>query len=171
MNSREGDAPLEPQAGALLERTAERPGVWRARSRWAVHVALLLSGAAALGTLDLLHVRIAYHADVGLVFVALVVVHLVQRRRTLARLATQLVGARTFVERRIRLAVSDLVLFILTVNMLVSGVVDWGRGAPTQLPLPKPFYRWHLDSGLVLVIYLVVHVWRRRKRLWRSTIR
>ncbi len=169
MTSRERGAPLEPQAGTLLERTAERPGVWRDRSRWAVHVALLLSGAAALGTLDLLHVRIAYHADVGLVFVALVVVHLVQRRRTLARLATQLVGARTFVERRI--AVSDLVLFILTVNMLVSGVVDWGRGAPTQLPLPEPFYRWHLDSGLVLVIYLVVHVWRRRKRLWRSTIR
>jgi hypothetical protein len=24
---------------------------------------------------------------------------------------------------------------------------------------------------VVLVIYLVVHVWRRRKRLWRSTIR
>jgi hypothetical protein len=81
------------------------------------------------------------------------------------------VSATTFVERRIRLAFSDLVLVVLTVNMLVSGVVDWGRGAPTQLPLPKPFYRWHLDSGLVLVIYLVVHVWRRRKRLWRSTIR
>jgi hypothetical protein len=166
-----GDAPLEPSAGALLERPAERPSAWRARSRWAVHLGLLVSAAAALGTLDLLHVRIAYHADVGLVFAALVVVHLVQCRRTLARLATQLVRARTFVERRIRLALSDLVLFILTVNMVVSGVVDWGRGAPTQLPLPKPFYRWHLDSGLVLVIYLVVHVWHRRKRLWRSTIR
>jgi hypothetical protein len=56
-------------------------------------------------------------------------------------------------------------------NVLVSGVVDWNRGAPTQLPLPAPFYRWHLDSGIALVVYLVVHVWRRRKRLWRSTIR
>ena len=55
--------------------------------------------------------------------------------------------------------------------MLVSGIVDWGRGAPTLLPLPKPFYRWHLDSGLLLVVYLAVHVWRRRKRLRRSTIR
>jgi hypothetical protein len=28
-----------------------------------------------------------------------------------------------------------------------------------------------LERPVVLVIYLVVHVWRRRKRLWRSTIR
>jgi hypothetical protein len=139
-----------------LERPAARRSAWRALSRGAVHLALLLSAAAGLGTLDLLHVRIAYHADVGLVFVGLVVLHLLQRRRTLARMATQLVRARTFVERRIRPAVSDLVLLVLTANMLVSGVVDWGRGAPTQLPLPKPFYRWHLDSGLVLVIYLAL---------------
>ena len=86
-------------------------------------------------------------------------------------MATQIVRARTFVERRVRLAVSDLLLFLITLNVLVSGVVDWGRGAPTQLPLPAPFYRWHLDSGLALVIDLVVHVWRRRKRLRRSTIR
>jgi hypothetical protein len=62
-------------------------------------------------------------------------------------------------------------LFFITANVLVSGVVDWRRGAPTQLPLPAPFYRWHLDSGAALVIYLVVHFWHRRKRLWRSTIR
>ncbi len=71
----------------------------------------------------------------------------------------------------VRLTLSDLLLLIITVNMLVSGIVDWNRGAPTQLPLPKPFYRWHLDSGIILVVYLAVHVWRRRKRLWRSTIR
>jgi hypothetical protein len=57
------------------------------------HLGLLGSAAAALGTLDLLHVRIAIHTDVGLVFVGLVVVHLVQRRRTLARMATQIVRA------------------------------------------------------------------------------
>jgi hypothetical protein len=145
--------------------------VRRARSRWAVHLGLLCSGAAALGTLQLLHVRDAYHTVVGLVFVGLVVVHLAQRRRTLARLANQIVRARTFVERRMRLAISDFLLFVITVNVLASGVVDWNRGAPTQLPLPAPFYRWHLDSGLALVIYLAVHVWRRRKRLRRSTIR
>jgi hypothetical protein len=162
---------IEPQARVLPEQSTDRRAAWRTRSRWAVHLGLLCSAAAALGTLQLLHVRVAYHTVAGLVFVGLVAVHLVQRRRTLARMASQLVRARTFIERRIRPAVSDLLLFFITVNVLVSGIVDWNRGQPTQLPLPVPFDRWHLDSGLALVIYLAVHVWRRRKRLWRSTIR
>jgi hypothetical protein len=140
-------------------------------SRFAVHLGLLLSAAAALGTLQLLHVRVAYHTVIGLVFVGLVLGHLAQRRRTIARMVTQLTRAQTFVERRTRLALSDLVLFFITLNVLVSGILDWGRGQPIQLPLPVPFDRWHLDSGLALVVYLTVHVWRRRKRLRRSTIR
>jgi hypothetical protein len=151
--------------------SAEGRAGWRGRSRAAVHLGLVGSAAAALGTLQLLHVRVAYHSVVGLVFVGLVAVHLVQRRRTIARLAIQLVRARAFVERRVRLAASDLLLFVITVNVLVSGILDWNRGQPTQLPLPGPFDRWHLDSGLALVLYLSVHGWRRRKRLWRSTIR
>ena len=162
---------LEPQAGASLEQPVDRGAAWRARSRWAAHLGLLCSAAAALGTLQLLHVRIAIHTDVGLVFVGLVIVHLAQRRRTLARMATQIVRARTFAGRRIRLAVSDVLLLFITLNVLVSGILDWSRGVPTQLPFPRPFDRWHLDSGLVLVVYLAVHVWRRRKRLRRSTIR
>ena len=165
------DAPLEPQAGASHERPADRRTARRSLSRWAVHLGLLCSAAAALGTLDLLHVRIAIHTDVGLVFVGLVVMHLAQRRRTLARMATQIVQARTFVGRRIRLTVSDLLLLFITMNVLVSGVLDWSRGGLIQLPFPRPFDRWHADSGLVLVVYLAVHVWRRRKRLRRSTIR
>jgi hypothetical protein len=165
------DAPLEPEARVSLERPGERRSAWGARSRFAVHLGLLCSALAALGTLQLLHVRVAYHTIVGLVFVGLVVVHLTQRRRTIARMATQVVRARKFVQRGIRLAASDILLLFITLNVLVSGVVDWSRGAPTQLPLPAPFYRWHLDSGLALVIYLAVHVWRRRKRLQRSTIR
>jgi hypothetical protein len=165
------DAPLEPPAGASLEQPAGRRTARRSLSRWAVHLALLCSAAAALGTLDLLHVRIAIHTDVGLIFVGLVVVHLAQRRRTLARMATQIVRARTIAGRRIRLTVSDLLLLFITLNVLVSGVLDWNRGVPIQLPLPRPFERWHGDSGLVLVVYLAVHVWRRRKRLRRSTIR
>jgi hypothetical protein len=161
----------EPRAGASLGRPADRGTAWRARSRWAAHLGLLCSAAAALGTLQLLHVRIAIHTDVGLLFVGLVLVHLAQRRRTLARMATQLARARTFAERRIRLAVSDVMLLFITLNVLVSGILDWSRGVPIQLPLPKPFHRWHLVSGLVLVVYLAVHVWRRRKRLRRSTIR
>ena len=54
-----------------VERPTEHRGAWRSRSRWAVHLGLLCSAAAALGTLQLLHVRIAYHTDVGLVFVGL----------------------------------------------------------------------------------------------------
>ena len=102
------DTPLGPQAGTLLKGPPARRTAWQARARWAVHLGLLCSAAAALGTLQLLHVRVAYHAVVGLVFVGLVVVHLAQRRRTIARMATQLVRATTFVERRTRLAVSDL---------------------------------------------------------------
>ena len=162
---------IEPQARTSLEQLSDRRSAWRVRSRWAVHLGLLCSAAAALGTLQLLHVKIDYHTVVGLVFVGLVAVHLVQRRRTIARMATQLVRSRTFIEHRIRLAVSDLLLLFITLNILVSGIVDWERGKPTQLPLPVPFDRWHLDSGLALVVYLAVHVWRRRKRLWRSTIR
>ena len=161
---------IVPQARTSLEQLNDRRFAWRARSRWAVHLGLLGSAAAALGTLQLLHVKIDYHTVVGLVFVGLVAVHLVQRRRTIARMATQLVRARTFAERRIRLAVSDLLLLFITLNVFVSGIVDWERGQPTQLPLPVPFDRWHLDSGLALVVYLAVHVWRRRKRLQRSTI-
>jgi heme exporter protein D len=162
------DALPEPQAGAPPERPADRRAVRRSRSRWAVHLGLLCSAAAALGTLDLLHVRIAIHTDVGLVFVGLVVVHLAQRRRTLARMATR---ARTLAGRGIRLAVSDLLLLFITVNVLVSGLLDWNRGVPIQLPLPGPFGRWHAISAVALVVYLAVHVWRRRKRLRRSTIR
>ena len=119
----------------------------------------------------LLHVRIAIHTDVGLVFVGLVSVHLAQRRHTLARMATQLLRAKTFIERRLRLTISDVLLLFVTLNVLVSGILDWNRGEPINLPLPKPFTRWHLDSGIALVVYLAVHVWRRRKRLRRSMIR
>lgn len=149
----------------------DRRTTWRARSRGSVHLGLLCSAAAALGTLQLLHVRVAYHAVVGLAFVGLVAIHLVQRRQTIARMVRQLVQTRTLIERRIRLGLSDILLLFITLNLLVSGIVDWNRGQPTQLPLPLPFDRWHLDSGLGLILYLSVHVWRRRKRLWHSTIR
>jgi len=113
------DASAEPQAGAPPVRPAGRRAARRSFSRWAVHLGLLCSAAAALGTLQLLHVRIALHTDVGLVFVGLVVVHLAQRRQTLARMATQIVRVRTFAGRRIRLTVSDLLLLFITLNVLV----------------------------------------------------
>jgi heme exporter protein D len=135
-----------------------------------VHLGLLLTAAGALATLTILYIRNAIHADIGLVFVGLVVVHLAQRRRTVARMMSQLARAKSFAERRIRLVASDVILAFLTLNVLISGVLDWRRGEPIQLPLPAPFDRWHLLSSVALVVYLVVHVWRRRKRLRRSTI-
>lgn len=165
------DTPLGSRADAPPGQSAHRSSSWRSRSRWLVHLALLCTAAAALGTLQLLHVRAAYHTVVGLAFVGLVLVHLAQRRRTLARMAAQLLRAKTYVERRIRLTVSDVVLALITLNVLVSGILDWSRGSPISLPFPKPFSRWHLDSGILLVVYLVVHVWHRRRRVRHSTIR
>jgi hypothetical protein len=121
--------------------------------------------------LTILYIRNAIHADIGLVFVGLVVVHLVQRRRTVARMVSQLARVRSYAERRVRLAGSDLLLAFITINVLVSGVLDWNRGEPIELPLPRPLDRWHLLSGVALVLYLLFHVWHRRERLRRSTIR
>ena len=163
---------LEPGeiAHAPTQRFADARLARRSFSRSLVHLGLLLSVAGALGTLTILYIRNAIHADIGLVFVGLVVVHLLQRRRTVTRLASRLARARSFAERRIHLAGSDLLLAFITLNVLVSGVLDWSRGQPIELPLPRPFDRWHLLSGVALVIYLIVHVWHRRKRLRGSTI-
>src|ERR1700733_9510270 len=158
-------------AGSTPERPARSRTAWRARSRWLVHLGLLASLAAAFGTLQLLHIRNAIHADVGLAFAALVIVHLAQRRHRIARMLAQIMRFRPRVERELRLLASDAILTFTTINVVISGVLDWGRGAPLLLPLPLPFDRWHLTSSAVLVVYLVVHVSRRWKRLRRSTIR
>jgi hypothetical protein len=165
------DESLDQQSDTVLEQRSDRSSAWRASSRWAVHLGLLVSAAASLATLQLLHIRVAYHTVVGLIFVGLVGVHLIQRRHTIARMATRLVAHRTPVERHLRLTISDLILFLITLNVLVSGIVDWGRGSPSRVPLPTPFERWHADAAAALVVYLIVHVVRRRKRLRRSRIR
>jgi hypothetical protein len=166
--------PGVPQ-GRVVDAPAERPArfgtTWRVRSRWLVHLGLLVFAAAALGTLQLLHIRNAIHADVGLVFAGLVVVHLAQRRHRIARMLAQLRRVRPRIERELRLLASDASLAFITLNVVVSGILDWGRGTPVPLPFPRPFGRWHLLSSVVLVVYLVVHVSRRWKRIRRSTIR
>jgi hypothetical protein len=155
---------------AVSEPSASGDGTRRVWGRGFVHLGLLLTAAGALATLTILYIRNAIHADIGLVFVGLVVVHLLQRRRTVARMMTQLAHLRSFAERRLRLAGADLLLAFLTLNVLVSGVLDWNRGQPMQIPFPRPFDRWHFLSGVVLVLYLIFHVWHRRKRLRRSMI-
>jgi hypothetical protein len=116
------------------------------------------------------------HLVVGSVFVAFVVVHVVQRRHTVARLLGNLGRARTWVRRRGRLAWSDLVLALLTVNVLVSGTWDLVTGnqvilQPRSVGIPFRDIGWHVASALVLLAYLCVHVGRRWGRLRRSTVR
>jgi hypothetical protein len=157
---------------APAERRARSQTAWRTRSRWLVHLGLLAFAAAALGTLQLLHIRNAIHADVGLAFAGLVIIHLTQRRHRIAGMFARLWGSRRRIARELRLLASDSVLAFVTVNVVVSGLLDWNRGAPLLLPLlPPPFDRWHLLSSVVLVVYLAIHVSRRWKRLRRSTIR
>jgi hypothetical protein len=142
------------------------------KSRSLVHIGLLLTAAGALIALIYLSVSISIHAIIGLVFVALVVVHLVQRRRTIGRLASQFTRARTVVEKGLRQASADAILVFITANVLISGVIDWlHENMPISFPLPAPFNTWHKASSIVLVLYLIVHVWHRRKRLRRSGIR
>ena len=161
----------QERSGVPTEGPARPRTAWRARSRWFVHLGLLAFLAAALGTLQLLHIRNAIHADVGLAFAGLVVVHLAQRRHRIARMLAQLIRLRPRVERELRLLASDTILAFVTINVVVSGILDWGRGAPLLLPVPQPLDRWHLTSSVVLVVYLAIHVARRWKRLRRSTIR
>lgn len=164
--------PKDPNVSASTARPGRSRTGWRTRSRWLVHLGLLVFAAAALGTLQLLHVRNAIHADIGLVFAGLVVVHLAQRRHRIGRMLAQLVRLRPRIERELRLAASDAILAFLAANVVASGILDWGRGAPTLLPiLPSPFDRWHLLSSVVLVVYLIVHVSRRWRRLRHSTVR
>jgi hypothetical protein len=155
---------------AEAESTAPGPATRRVWARWLVHLGLLLTVAGALATLTILYIRNAIHADIALVFVGLVIVHLVQRRRTVTRMMSRLAHVRSYGERRLRLAGSDVLLAFITLNVLVSGVLDWNRGQPIELPLPRPLDRWHFLSSVALVLYLIFHVWHRRKRLRRSTI-
>ena len=160
-------------AGAPSERQPRSRAGWQVRSRWLVHLGLLACAVAALGTLQLLHIRNAIHADVGLAFAGLVSVHLAQRRHRIAGMLARLWGVRRRVGRELRLLASDAILAFVTVNVVVSGLLDWNRGAPPLLLpfVPQPFDRWHLLSSAVLVVYLVFHVSRRWRRLRRSTIR
>jgi hypothetical protein len=154
--------------------TAERPVSRRQRTRWLVHVGLILSVTVSLFFEPVL---LMVHIVVGLVFVAFVMVHLTQRRRTTGQLARQLARVRSWKSPRGRLAFSDLVLALLTLNVLVSGIVDWtgrhGTGFPLQAltGLPIPAFPWHVDSSVALLGYLLVHTLRRKTHLRRSQIR
>jgi hypothetical protein len=150
-----------------------------ARNRWLVHLALILGFVGAtlspifLSKKYLGHSGTTDHAIIGLLVLALVVVHLIQRRHTVGRMISRLVGRRSTSGHHSRQNLSDLVLWFLTLNAMISGFVDFLDGHTVLLPIPGPFIfqKWHLVSVLVLLVYVIVHVARRRKRLRVSHIR
>lgn len=128
--------------------------------RWWVHLGLMASVIVSLSFEFILTV----HIVVGLIFVALVIGHLVQRRKISGKLARRLTRFTTSQGRLGRMAISDALLALLTLAMLGSGFVDVALGHPTQI-------RWHALLGVALTVYLVVHSLRRRNRLKSSAIR
>jgi hypothetical protein len=144
-------------------------------ARFLVHLVLLATFAASLATVTAMTEGWP-HLVIGSAFVALVVVHGVQRRHTVARLVGSLWRPFTWLRRRGRLAWSDLILAMLTLNVLVSGSYDLATGnqvilQPRDWRIPFRDIGWHVSAALLLTAYLVVHVTRRWGRIRRSVIR
>jgi hypothetical protein len=133
--------------------------------------------AGSLLSLIYLSHSITVHVIFGVLFMVMMVFHLFQRRRTIKTLLGRLFGARPRSSAASRLAISDLVLELLVLNVLVSGLVDGLSHHATQFPLanvlhiPPGLSQWHKLAAIVLVVYATIHIIRRRKRLRRSHIR
>jgi hypothetical protein len=134
--------------------------VTRQTRRWLVHLGLIATAITSL-TFEFI---LTLHIILGLAFVAFVIVHLAQRRRTSSRLVKRLAKLRLLNEPQGRLAMSDFTLALLSAGMLASGIWDWALGHPTQI-------RYHALLGVGLAIYLVIHSATRWKRLRRSHVR
>lgn len=149
-----------------------------ARRRFTVHLALLGAFGAALGSSVFLsrtylgHSGVTDHSIIGGALLAIVVVHLLQRRRTVRALLRRLAGAAGSAPAQVRLALSDTILWLLLLNALGSGLADYVTGRTIMLPFSVPgrLDKWHLDAALVLVAYGFVHVVRRRHRLRTSQV-
>jgi hypothetical protein len=113
------------------------------------------------------------HAIIGLVVLVLVIVHLTQRRHTVRRLISRLFRRTSSTGLQSRQAASDTILWLLTLNAMVSGVADFVVGHTIFLPIhgPNIVQKWHAMAILVLLVYVIVHVIRRRGRLRTSHIR
>ena len=174
---------ISGHAGSVTEDTPSpsqaRPGRakqgHRTGARFLVHLVLLAAFAASLATVTAMTEGWP-HLVLGSAFVSLVLVHLAQRRHTVARLLGSLGRPVTWLKRRGRLAWSDLLLALLTLNVLVSGVYDLATGNqvilhPRSSGIPFREIGWHVSAALLLLAYLCVHVARRWGRIRRSVIR
>jgi hypothetical protein len=162
---------------SVIDVPATKPVRRGERRRWYVHIALLVTLAGSLVTLIYLSHSITIHVIFGVAFMAFVLFHLFQRRRTVASLAKQIAGVARRSKGQSRLAVSDTILELLVANVLVSGIVDIVNHQATQLNFlgslgfPPGLIQWHKLASVVLVVYVIVHVSRRWKRIRRSHIR
>jgi hypothetical protein len=141
-------------------------------ARFLVHMVLLASFAASLATVTAMTEGWP-HLFIGSAFVVLVVVHVAQRRHTVVRLLGNLARPLTWLRRRGRLAWSDLILALLTLNVLASGTYDLATGnqmilQPRDWGIPFRDIGWHVSAALLLTAY---HVARRWGRIRRSVIR
>jgi hypothetical protein len=164
------DTPAPSQA-----RPGRAPHNHRSGARFLVHLVLLATFAASLATVTVITEGWP-HLVIGSAFVGLVVIHVVQRRHTVARLLGNLGRPVTWLKRRGRLAWSDLVLALLTLNVLISGTYDLATGDqvilhPRSYGIPFRDIGWHVSAALLLTAYLCVHVARRWGRIRRSVIR
>jgi hypothetical protein len=139
-------------------------------------VALIITLAGSLLSLITLSHSITIHVIFGVLFMAFLLFHFFQRRRTIASLLKRLLGTQTRSRAATRLAVSDIILELLVLNVLLSGIVDGINHHATALPfateigLPPGLSQWHKLAAVVLVVYATVHIIRRRKRLRRSHV-
>lgn len=142
-------------------------------TRFSVHLGLLSSFVASLCVLLIFSLagRNTVHVAIACVFLGLAIVHLVQRRRTVARLAVRLVRPRSHTKGQRRPALSDLLLAFLLANVLASGIWDDVDGITHRIPGLSGGPGYHGVSGLLLLCYLVGHVVRRRRRIRTSVIR
>jgi hypothetical protein len=119
---------------------------------------------------------ITIHVIFGVLFMVMMLFHLFQRRRTITTLLKRLFGRQPRSGALARLAISDVILELLVLDVLISGVVDGLQHHATQFPLaaalglPPGLSQWHKLAAIVLVVYATVHITRRRKRLRRSHI-
>ena len=155
-------------------RTSASDGV--ARRRWLVHLTLIVGflgtilSALELSRRYLGHSGTVNHVIVGFGVGGLVLVHLYQRRHTVARLSARLVR-RGGAKAQGRMARSDLILWLLTLNVIASGVADWMKGQTIYLfNQGTTLFKWHAMSAIIIVIYLIMHVTRRRARLRSSHV-
>jgi len=150
-----------------------------ARNRWLVHLGLIIGFLGAVISAVFLsrkyvgHSGTTDHAIIGILVLALVLVHLAQRRHTVQQLIARIFGRQRSTARQSRQAASDVILWILLLNATISGVVDFVAGHTIFLSIPGPsvLQKWHAMSVVILLVYVIVHVVRRRKRLRMSRIR